>query len=118
VSLPLRFLVDVGVGTAVEEWLCSAGYDVVTVRDRNPRLLDIDVLAWAVSENRLVLTMDKDLGELVYLSGQPHAGILLLRLEDADSAGKVRIVSAIVTAYGDQLAAHFSVYQDGKLRIR
>lgn len=117
-SASLRFLVDVGVGTAVEERLRSAGHDIATVRDRDPRLLDTDILAWAAGENRVVLTMDKDFGELVCHSGQTHAGILLLRLEDADSTEKVRIVSAIVTGFGDELAGHFSVYQNGKLRIR
>lgn len=45
-------------------------------------------------------------------------GVLLLRLEDARSDEKVRVVEEIFTKYGDQLAGHFSVYQDGRLRIR
>jgi len=57
-------------------------------------------------------------GELTYRSGLPHGGVLLLRLDDADSAAKVRAVEAIVTGFGDQLADRFSVYQNGKLRIR
>jgi hypothetical protein len=54
----------------------------------------------------------------VYRSGQPHAGVLLPRLDDADSAAKVRAVEAIPAAFADQLPGHFSVYQDGQLRIR
>jgi predicted nuclease of predicted toxin-antitoxin system len=109
---------DVGVGKAVEEWLRQAGHDVAAVRDKDPRMIDTDILAWGVQDQRLVVTMDKDFGDLVYLSGQPHAGILLLRLEHADSAAKVKVVELIVTQYGDQLPAHFSVYQDGRLRVR
>ena len=111
-------LVDVGVGTAVEGWLRAAGHDAAAVRDRDPRMPDQDILAWAVLEQRIVVTMDLDFGELVYLSGQNHAGVLLLRLDDADSAAKVRAVEAIVTAYADHLPGHFSVYQDGRLRVR
>jgi predicted nuclease of predicted toxin-antitoxin system len=91
---------------------------VAAVRDKDPRMSDTDILAWAVQDQRLVVTMDKDFGDLVYLSRQPHAGILLLRLEHADSAAKVKVVETIVTQYGDQLPAHFSVYQDGRLRVR
>jgi predicted nuclease of predicted toxin-antitoxin system len=79
---------------------------------------DIDILAWAVREQRLVVTQEKDFGELVFLSGQPHAGVLLLRVEDAKSDEKVQIVEALFASYGDQLPGRFSVYQDGRLRIR
>jgi len=117
-SAPLRILVDVGVGSAVEGWLRHAGHDVATVRDKDPRMKDTDILDWAVREQRLVMTMDKDFGELVYLSGQAHAGVLLLRLEEADGRTKAKVVEAIITRFGDKLPSHFSVYQDGRLRIR
>jgi len=117
-SPPLQILVDVGVGKAVEDWLRQAGHDVRTVRERDPRMEDTDILAWAFSEQRLLITMDKDFGELVYHSGQPHAGVLLLRMADALSTEKVAAVEFITANYGDQLAGRFSVYQDGRLRIR
>lgn len=114
----MRILIDVGVGKAVEEWLRKQGYDVLAVRDLDPRLPDSVILHRAVIEQRLVITMDKDFGELVYQSGQPHAGVLLLRLEEADSRKKVSIVKKIFTRYAQQLIGSFSVYQRGRLRIR
>jgi hypothetical protein len=62
--------------------------------------------------------MDKDFGELVYRSGQAHAGVLLLRLEDAGAAVKVTVVAEIFSAHESKLKGRFSVYQDGRLRIR
>jgi predicted nuclease of predicted toxin-antitoxin system len=91
---------------------------VAVVRGRDPTMDDTDILAWAVVEGRLVVTMDKDFGELVYRSGRPHAGVLLLRLEDARAAERVRIVEAVFAGFGDQLPGRFAVYQDGRLRIR
>ncbi len=117
-SAALKLLVDVGVGKAVEEWLRDAGHDVLAIRDINPRMPDVDILALAVREQRLVITMDKDFGELVYRSGQPHAGILLLRLEGARSREKVVIIQQIFTRYANRLPSHFSVYQHRRLRIR
>lgn len=71
-----NFLIDVGVGKAVEEWIRSEGYDVLPVREIDPSMQDIDILSLAVAEQRILITMDKDFGELVYRSGQPHAGVL------------------------------------------
>jgi predicted nuclease of predicted toxin-antitoxin system len=114
----LRVLVDVGVGSVVEDGLRQAGHDGAVVRDQDPRMKDTDIFDWAVREQRLVVTMDKDFGELVYLSGQAHAGVLLLRLQHADGATKAQIVDSIFSQFGNQLPGHFSVYQDGNLRIR
>ena len=91
----LRFLVDVGVSRKVEEWLLRNGYDLRAVRDINPKMEDDKILSIAVSENRMVVTMDKDFGELIYNSGLPHSGVLLLRLEDAESDEKVKTIEKI-----------------------
>lgn len=94
------------------------GYDIKSVRDINPRMLDKEVLKIAVSEKRIVITMDKDFGELVYNSGLLHVGVLLLRIEDAKSDEKVKIVEKILGKYSDKLFNKFSVFKDEKLRIR
>lgn len=114
----MNVLIDVSAGQAIADAIRALGHDAAFVSDRDPTLPDPDILAWAVAEQRLVVTMDKDFGELVFRSGQAHAGVLLLRLEAARSAERVRIVTDIFTQYADQLPNHFAVYQDGRLRIR
>ena len=79
---------------------------------------DQDILALAVRERRVVLTMDKDFGELVYHSGKGHVGVLLLRMGDARRTDKVEAVRQIVLHHGDELAGHFCVYRSGRLRVR
>lgn len=81
-------------------------------------MADVDILAWAVAESRLVVTMDKDFGALVYQAGQAHTGVLLLRLEDARTSEKERVTREIFTRFSDRLPGRFAVYQDGHLRIR
>ena len=98
--------------------LRALGLDTVFVRDRVPMLSDEDILMWAVADGRLVVTMDKDFGELVYRSGLPHAGVLLLRLEDARTDEKIRIVTDIVSRFDWALPSRFAVYRTGRLRIR
>ena len=114
----LKLLVDVGVSKKKEEWLLKNGYDLKAVRDINPKMEDDKILSIAVSENRMVVTMDKDFGELVYNSGLPHSGVLLLRLEDAKSDEKVKTIEKILKEYSDKLLNNFCVFQHGRLRIR
>lgn len=117
-TVELKFLVDVGVGKKVEKWFTSHGYDVISVREINPKMEDKEILNLAVSESRMVITMDKDFGELVYHSGRKHKGVLLLRLEEATGDEKAAAVEVIITQYSGELAGHFCVFQNGRLRIR
>ena len=76
------------------------------------------ILSLAAEQERLVVTMDKDFGELVYRSGKSHKGVLLLRLEDQNQQTKIDVISRILDSYSAELVEHFSVYQNGQLRIR
>jgi predicted nuclease of predicted toxin-antitoxin system len=115
---PLKLLVDVGVGKKVEKWLLNQGYDIKSVRDIDPRMPDKEILKIAVSEGRMTISMDKDFGELVYNSGLLHAGVLLLRLENARSDEKIKIVEKILKKHSYKLPNKFCVFKDGRLRIR
>ena len=116
--IKIRFIVDMGVSKKVEDWLSKNDYDIKAIRDINPRMRDIDVLRLAVTEKRMVITMDKDFGELVFNSGLNHYGVLLLRLEDANSDKKVKTIQEILEKHEDKLQNNFCVYQNEKLRIR
>ena len=114
----LRFLVDVNVGLAVADSLRDSGHEVVFAGDLDWCMPDVDMLSRAHREQRIILTMDTDFGELVYHSRQPHAGVLFLRMPGANRDMKVEIVQEIVDSYGSQLPGHFFVYRRGRLRIR
>lgn len=114
----MKFLVDVGVSQKVEKWLAENGYDTKAVRDLNPKAKDSEILHLAVAESRMVITMDKDFGELVYNSGMKHSGVLILRLEDAKGDQKVEIVKKILSDYINKIQNKFCVFQDGRLRIK
>jgi predicted nuclease of predicted toxin-antitoxin system len=114
----VKVLIDVSAGQAVADLFRSLGHDTSFVRDVAPTMPDSDILTWAVSEGRLVVTMDKDFGELIFRSGQAHAGVLLLRLEAARTPEKLHIVTDILAAHESNLPGRFSVYQHGRLRIR
>ena len=114
----MRFLVDFNVGRAVANYLRQSGYDVTSVGDVDPRMNDAGILLWAVREQRVVLTMDTDFGELVYHSGHAHAGVILLRMPGARRDTKVGIVKWILEHHASDLPGHFCVFHAGRLRIR
>ncbi len=114
----LKLLFDVGVSKKTEIYFREKGFDVLAVRDINPFMTDKDILKLAVKEKRLVITMDKDFGELVFNSKEFHSGVLLLRMEDAGWKQKTKVLSEIFLNYSEEINGSFSVYQDNKLRIR
>ena len=74
----MRFLADENIpGDAVAE-IEAAGHDTVWVRTVAPGSKDEDILALAVREERIILTFDKDFGELAWCAGLPaSSGIVL-----------------------------------------
>jgi predicted nuclease of predicted toxin-antitoxin system len=114
----LKFLVDVGVGKKVEDFLYKNGYDILSVRKLNPRMSDSEIINIAAKDNRIVITMDKDFGELIYNSGLIHKGILLLRTENCSGDKKVKILSEILINYSSELEENFCVFSKDRLRIR
>ena len=77
----MRFLANENFPADAVSQLKAAGHDIVWVRTAAPGMKDEDVLAWAAREARIVLTFDKDFGELAWRAGLPaSSGIVLLRL--------------------------------------
>ncbi len=81
----MRFLANENVPLEAVQALRKSGFDVAWVRQSAPGMIDPEVLAWAVREQRVLLTFDKDFGELGVSSGS--AGRLRRRsVSDSDAA--------------------------------
>ena len=63
----MKFLVDRCAGRRLAEWLRSQGHDVVESRERGPDPGDRILLQWAADEERVLVTIDTDFGELLFL---------------------------------------------------
>jgi len=114
----MRFLANENFpGTAVTA-LAAAGNDVVWVRTAAPGTTDPDVLAWAAREERILLTFDKDFGELARGSALPRkCGVVLLRLP-MPRPGDVGWRLAELIMARDDWAGCFSVVEPGRVRMR
>lgn len=114
----MQFIVDESTGAAVVEYLRDAGHDVHAVVETMPQAGDLDILARAVGEGRILVTNDKDFGELVFHRGETHGGVLLLRLRDESADNRVRVVKTVLEQYADRLSGSFTVATEGYVRIR
>jgi predicted nuclease of predicted toxin-antitoxin system len=79
---------------------------------------DTEVLRRARSEDRIVLTEDKDFGELVYRLRRPVPGIILLRFDPADRSLKVPRLRSLLNRRPDQLHDTFVVLDPDRARLR
>ncbi len=114
----IKFVLDVGVGNKVWQYLTAKGYDAKLITEINPSMSDTEILLIAKNEHRMVITMDKDFGELVYHSSKSHKGVLLLRLEDATGDEKVSVIQFILDNFENQIEGKFCVFKNGRFRIR
>src|SRR3954453_1659012 len=99
--------------------LTQLRHDVARVGSDYPRgLPDREVLSTAQAEGRVLITNDRDFGELVFRLRQPHQGIILLRLGDyASLAIKIQRLDDVLARYGDRLD-HFIVVTLRSIRAR
>jgi predicted nuclease of predicted toxin-antitoxin system len=96
----------------------AAGHDVIWVRIAAPGITDREVLAWAAREQRVLLTFDKDFGELAKGSALPRAcGVVLLRLPMPPPGDVGQRLADLITSR-DDWAGYFSVIEPGRIRMR
>ncbi|UCC88051.1 MAG: DUF5615 family PIN-like protein [Anaerolineales bacterium] len=97
--------------------LQERGHDVRWVRTDAPGSSDEQVLARAQVEDRILVTFDKDFGELAFRVRLPAStGIVLLRISSPSSAHVSKIAVAVLESRTDW-AGHFSVIEDNRIRM-
>jgi predicted nuclease of predicted toxin-antitoxin system len=96
--------------------LRKTNYEVYSIAEQQPSLTDSNVLALANERQALLLTEDKDFGELAFRFKFPHRGILLIRIDKPTE--KISITVEIINKYYDNLIDKFSVLTEDKLRIK
>jgi len=114
----MNFLADEGVDFPVVHRLRSDGHEVLYVAEMDPGIDDERVLTIANERNALLLTADKDFGELVYRLHRISAGVLLMRLAGLSPASKAELISSVVHDHGRQLMYTFTVVTPGMVRVR
>ena len=109
---------DEGVDREIVAKLRKDGHEVFYIAEMLPSISDSDVLDLARKKDSVLITSDKDFGELVYRQGQIHTGVLLLRLAGLQNQHKAVLVAAVLKEHGSRLNRSFSVVSPGLFRTR
>ena len=113
----MRFLIDVNAGGVVSQWLRSTGHEVVEVVVRDCRMPDTAILRWAVEEERIIVTTDRDFEEMIYRREAEHCGVV--RLQNLPRARRLRLIEHVLGEFADALAERAIVIaEERRVRVR
>ena len=113
----MRFLADENCDMAMVRALRAAGHDVALVRESLPGAPDETVVALARQDRRILITEDKDFGQLAQALSAALVGVVLVRFPaNARSKAGPMVVNALQTL-GDPLEGAFMVIEPGRFRI-
>ena len=114
----MRLLANENFPGAAVAALADAGHDVAWIRTEAPGMKDVDVLAWAAREDRILVTFDQDFRELARQFGlPPRCGIILFRIPFPPARNVGQRLSDLISARADW-AGHFSVIEPARVRMR
>ncbi len=114
----MRFLANENFPFDAVEALRQAEHNVTWIRTDAPGITDLEVLQSAQAEARILLTFDKDFGELAFRAKLPASiGIILFRISAPSGAVIARKVLVAIASRNDW-AGHFSVVEDDRIRMK
>ena len=97
----MKFLVDRCAGKRPADWLRGEGHDVLEARSLGPDPGDRELLEIAAKQERVLVTIDTDFGELIYVDRIAHSG--MVRLPDVSAGTRIKIMGEILVQYESQL---------------
>lgn len=114
----MNFVADEGIDLPIVVRLRELGYSVWYVAEISPSVDDAEVLVQAVEQQAVLLTFDKDFGEMVFRQHHNFPGIVLLRLHGLTMGQKTAVVEDLLNQHGTELINSFTVVTPIKIRIR
>ena len=107
----MKFLLDENIGKDVANFLINLGYSVFRVRIIDPGIDDSSVLDLAIFKESVLITSDKDFGQLVFKEKHLHSGVILLRLKNQTSEYKILALKKILPSKG-KIENYFTVVSE------
>lgn len=114
--MKVKFLVDECTGKRLSNLLTAAGYDTIFVGDWKPSASDDEVLDKANKEGRVLITDDKDFGELVFRLEKPSSGVILIRTSTTNSSIRMHLLETLLKS--TEVYKKFIVLKDKVFKIR
>ncbi len=114
----MKFLADESIDRQIVERLRKDSHDVFYVAEMDPGISDDDVLELANQNSAILITADRDFGELVFRQKRISRGIILIRLAGLSPTMKAELVSSGIKEHASEVEHAFSVISAGTIRIR
>lgn len=114
----MNLLADESVDGPIVERLRQDGHRVGYVAEMNPGISDDTVLDLANRDASLLLTADKDFGELVFRQRRLMSGVILIRLAGVSPKEKAEIVASVIAGRSTELPQAFTVITSRLVRVR
>jgi predicted nuclease of predicted toxin-antitoxin system len=111
-------LADECIDREIVDALRGQGFTVLYVAELASSIPDDEVLAMAVAADALLITSDKDFGEIVFRQNRLHSGVLLIRLAGVEPHVKAQLTAEILRERTNELLGNFSVLERDHLRVR
>jgi predicted nuclease of predicted toxin-antitoxin system len=113
----MRFIVDECTGSNVAQFLKDNNHEVISVFDDLRGATDDFILEKCFSENYILITSDKDFGEMVFRMNQNHKGIILIRCAPNNFQTRIVVLSKLLENYSQKIENNFVVVTNTKVRI-
>lgn len=114
----MNFLADENVDSVIVENLRGNNHTIDYVAEFHPSISDKEILQIANQKNAIIITSDKDFGELVFRQRLSNSGVILLRLHGLLPETKATVVLNFITKHSEQILNSFSVISKESVRIR
>ncbi len=113
----MRFLVDECAGPKVAKWLLDDGHAVFSIFDSARGTSDDEILNKAFNENWILITTDKDFGEMVFRERRQHRGVVFLRLVDERAVNKIVVLQELLKNHAERLPERFVTVTESRVRF-
>jgi len=114
----MNLVADESVDGPIAQRLRQDGHQVWCVAEMAPGISDGTVLDISNREAAVLLTADRDFGELVYRQGRASHGVVLIRLSGLSAPRKAALIASAIDQHADELPGTFAVITPGAIRIR
>ena len=114
----MKIVADESIDKQIVDRLRSDGHDVVFIAELDPGIADEAVLLRSRESDSVLLTADKDFGELVFRQRLLHSGVVLIRLAGLEPETKAGLVAKAFEQHAEELNLGFGVLSKRALRLR
>ncbi len=114
----MRILADENIDGPLVQWLRAAGHDVAWLAEVEPGLPDQDVVGRAATQGRIVLTQDRDIGELLFRGTVRAPGAVYLRLRARSAAQLLMRFQSVWPMCETRALGNFLVAGPTRIRVR